>query len=149
MVRRLVKYQEVRLCQQHIGQCHTLLLATAQLSHSLGKVSNLQLCQHLFGLQHLFVFTLMVKACIKHTFVWVELRRLIQHTQLQVTSEHDATRVVAFLTAEYGKKRRLTRAVLGYQTHLLAFANRKADIAEQRQSAKRLGQVLYIKIGNH
>ena len=146
MVRRLVEYQEVRLRQQHVGQCHALLLSSGELPHRLLQVAYLQLCEHLLGLQHLLWVTLMVKASIKHTLLGVELRRLLQHPHLQVATEDDAAAVVALLAREHGEQRRLTRAVLGNQPHLLPFGNREADILKQHQRAKRLRQLLHIEI---
>ena len=144
MVRGLVEYQQVRLRQQHVSQCHTLLLATTQFAHLLVQVANLQLRQHLFGLQHFLVLALMIETGIKHRLVRVECRRLFQHTHLQVATEHDATLVVTLFTREYGQKRRFTRTVLRYQSHLLAFTNRKTNVVKQYQRAERLRQVLYV-----
>ena len=149
MVRRLVEYQQVRLRQQHVSQRHTLLLTTAQLSHRLTEVAYLQLCQHLLRLQHLLWIALMVKARIQHRLLRVELRRLLQHTHLQVVAKHDASTVVTLFAREYRQQRRLTRSVLGYQSHLLAFANREADVVEQLQGAERFRQMLYVKIRYH
>ena len=60
MVRRFIKNQQIRIGNQHIRQSHTLLLSTTQLSHRLLKVTDLQLCQDLFGLEHPLRISLMV-----------------------------------------------------------------------------------------
>ena len=137
MVGRLVKYQQVGLCQQYVGQCHSLLLTTTQLPHGLLQIANLQLGQYLFSPQHLLWVALMIEAGVKHSFLRVEDRRLLQHAHLQVTTEDDATTVIAFLAREYRQQCRLTRTILGYQSHLLPLANREADVAEQLQGTKR------------
>ena len=149
MVGRLVENDEVWLRQQHVSQCHTLLLTATQLPHLLLQVPDLQLRQHLLGLQHLFLLPLMIETGVEHGLVRVELGRLLQEAHLQVTTEHDVAAVVTLLAGKDGEQRRLSRAVLRYQSHLLAFANGEADIAKQRQGAKRLGQVLYVEIGGH
>ena len=82
MVRGLVKYQQVGLCQQHVSQRHTLLLSTAELSHGLLQIFDFQLCQHLFGFQHLLRVALVVETGIQHRLLRVELGRLLQHTHL-------------------------------------------------------------------
>ena len=149
MVGRLVENQQVRFCQQHVSQCHTLLLTTTQLSHGLVEVANLQLRQDLLGLQYLLWVSLVVEAGIQHRLRRVELGRLLQHADLQVAAEHDVTGVVALLAGEYRQKRRLACTVLGYQSYLLAFADGETDIAEQLQGAKRLTEVLNVKIWGH
>ena len=144
MVGRLVEDDEVRFRQQHVGQCHTLLLSTRQLSHGLLQVANFQLRQYLLGLQHLLWVALMIETRIEHALLRIEHRRLLQHSHLQVTTEHNVTTVVTLLTREYRQQCRLTRTVLGYQSHLLAFADGEADVAEQRQGAERLRQMLHV-----
>ena len=149
VVGRLVEYQQVGLSQQHVGQCHALLLSARKFAHALAEVAYFQLRQHLFGLQHLLLLTLMVEAGIEHRLLRVEHGRLLQHAHPQVATVDDVARVVALLAGEYRQQRRLARAVLGYQPHLLAFAYGEADVAKQRQRAERLRQVLYVKIGGH
>ena len=144
MVGGLVKDDKVGFRQQHVGQCHTFLLSTRKLSHGLLQIANLQLCQHLLGLQDFLWITLMVKACVKYALLRVEHGRLLQHPYFQVTTEHNVTTVVTLLTREYRQQCRLTRTVLGYQSHLLAFADGEADVAEQRQGAERLRQMLHV-----
>ena len=149
MVRRLVQYQQVGFRQQHVGQRHTLLLSAAELSHRLTEVAYLQLRQHLLGLQHLLFLTMMIETGVEHRLRRVERGCLLQEAHLQVAAEHDVALVVTLLAGEYREQRRLTRTVLRYQPHLLAFANREADVAEQLQSTERLAEMLNIKIGSH
>ncbi len=52
----LVKYEQIGLSDEHIGQGHTLLLSARQLPHGLFKVAYFQLRQYLLGFQHLFFF---------------------------------------------------------------------------------------------
>ena len=105
MVGRLVKYQEVGLGYQYVGQGYAFLLTAAELSHRLLKVTNLQLCQNLLGLQHFFWVALMVEAGIEHTLFGIENRRLLQHANADVASVDDFTLVVAFLARQYREKR--------------------------------------------
>ena len=144
MVGGFVEDQQIGLREQNIGQGHTLLLTTGQLSHGLLKVADLQLRQHLFRAQHLFWIPLMVEAGIEHALLRVEHGRLLQHAHLQVATEDDTAAVVTLLAREHGEQRRLARTVLGYQAHLLSLSNGEADILEEHQRAKRLGQVLYV-----
>ena len=95
MVRRLIENQQVRISNQNISQGYTLLLSTAQLSHRLLQVTDLQLGENLFGLEHLFLLALMIKARVKYTFRWIKHWRLLQHTYPQVTTEDNLPRVVA------------------------------------------------------
>ena len=149
MVRRLVEYQQVRFRQQHIGQSHAFLLSSAQFPHTLLEVSYLQLRQYLLGLQHLFFFTLMVKASIEHRLIGVEHWRLFQESHFQVTPEHNVARVVALLARQNAEQRRLTRTILGNQSHPLAFTNGETDVLKQLQGTKRLAKMLYVKIRSH
>ena len=91
MVRGLIENQKVGISNQHVCQSHSFLLPTTQLSHGLLQVTNLQLRQDLFGLQHLFLFTLMIKAGIQHTFRRIEDWTLFQHPYSQIASEDDLT----------------------------------------------------------
>ena len=100
MVRGLIEYQEVRIGNQHIGQGDALLLAAAQLPHRLVEVTDLQLSQYLFGLEHLLRISFMIKAGVKHAFRRVESRRLFQHAHLQVTTKDDLTGIVALFSRE-------------------------------------------------
>ena len=144
MVRRFVKYQQVWFCQQHVGQSNAFLLTSTKFPHTLTEVANLQLRQHLLGFQHFLVLALMIETSIEHTLVRIKYRRLLQHAHFQVTTKHNTSLVVAFLTAEYGQQRRLTCTILCNQSYLLAFANRETDVAEQRQGTERLREVLYV-----
>ena len=89
MVGRLVEHQEVWLGNQHVGKCHTLLLSTAQLSHGLLQVGDVQLCEYLSRLEHLLGIALVVETGIKYTLLGIKLGRLFQKAQLQVTSVDD------------------------------------------------------------
>ena len=144
VVRRLVENQQVRVRYQHVGQRHTLLLSTAQLSHRLVQVAYLQLCQNLLCLQHLLRVALMMETSVEHALVGVEYRTLLKHAHLQVSSEDDIPRIIALLAREHRQQRRLTRTVLGYQSHLLPLGNRETDIAKQHQRAERLRQMLHV-----
>ena len=62
MVRRFVEYQEVGFCNEYVGQCDAFLLATAELTHGLGEVFDLQLCENLFGAKNAFFFAMVLKA---------------------------------------------------------------------------------------
>ena len=100
MVGWLVEYQKIGIGNQHVGQCHALLLSSAQLAHRLFQVAYLQLCQHLLGFQYLLRVALMIKACIQHTLVRVECGTLLQHAHAQVATEDNLALVVTFLTAQ-------------------------------------------------
>ena len=98
MVRRLIKNQQIRIGNQHIRQSYTLLLSTTQLSHRLLQVTDLQLCQDLFGLEHSLWISLMVETGIEDTFRWIKYRRLFQHAHTKITTKDNLTRIIAFLT---------------------------------------------------
>ncbi len=100
VVGRLVEYQQIGFHQQHVGKCDPFLLTTTQLSHRLVKVAYLQLCQHLFCLQHLLLFSMMIKAGIKDTLLWIKPGGLFQKADSQVTTEDDIARIVSFLTSK-------------------------------------------------
>ena len=93
MVGRLVEYQQVGLGDEHVCQCHTLLLSAAQLSHGLVEVAYLQLGEHLFCLEHLLVLALVVEARLKHCLVGVEHRRLFEYAHLYVLAEYYTARI--------------------------------------------------------
>ena len=88
----------------------------------------------------------MVKAGIEHTLLWIENGRLFEHAYLQIPAENDLTGIKALLAGEHGEQRRFARTVLGNQSHFLSFGNRKTDVLEQDQCAKRFCQVLYVQI---
>ena len=148
MVGWLVKNQQVWISNQHIGQGHTLLLTSAQLSHGLLQVANLQLSQNLLCLQHLLWVSLMIETRIQDTLHRIEHRRLLQHSHPQVTTEDDFARVIPLLAREHRQQRRFARTILGYQSHLLPFGNRETDILKKHQRAKRLRQSLHIQVWN-
>ena len=100
MVRGLIEYQEVRIRNQHIRQGDALLLAATQLPHRLVEITDLQLGQYLFGLEHLLRISFMIKAGVKHAFRRVERRRLFQHAHLQVATEDDFAGIVALFSRE-------------------------------------------------
>ena len=89
MVGRLVEHQEVGLGYQHVGKRHTLLLSTAQLSHGLLQVGDVQLCEYLSRLEHLLGIVLVVETGIEYTLLGIKLGRLFQKAQFQVTSVDD------------------------------------------------------------
>ena len=149
MVRGFVQYQQVGFRQQHVGQCHPLLLSATQLPHGLFQVLDLQLRQHLLGLQHLLRISLVIETRIQHCLLRVKRRTLLQKPYLQVPAEHDVPRVVALLTAKYREQRRLPRPILRNQPHLLAFANGKTDVLKQLQGTERLAEMLYVQIRGH
>ena len=144
MVCWLIQYQEIRICNQHVCQSHTFLLTSAQLSHRLLQIADLQLRQYLFGLQHLLLFTLMVKTSIKHTFMRIKNGWLFKHSHLQVTTEDNVAMIIALFSWEDRQKRWLSCTILSYQPYFLTFRNREADILKQYQRAKRLCQLLNI-----
>ena len=144
VVRRLVEDQQVGLGDEHIGQCHALLLSARELSHRLLQVADLQLGEDLLGFQHLLLISLMIEASIEYTLGRIEDGRLFEHTHPQVTTEDDVSRVVALHTGEDGKQRRFARTVLCDQSHLLPFGDGEADVAEQYQRAERLRQLLHV-----
>ena len=146
MVRRFVKNQQVWFSDEYICQSHTLLLTTTELAHRLLQVTDLQLSENLFGFQHTFLVALMIETCIKDTLLRIEGWRLLKHTDSQVTTEDDLTVVVALHTRENRKQSRLSSTILCYQSHLLPFGYGETDVAEQYKRAKRLRQLLYIKI---
>ena len=89
MVSRLIKHQEVGLCNEHVGKRHTFLLTTTELSHGLLQVGDVQLCKDLSSFKHLLGITLMIKTGIKYSLFGVETRRLFKESQLQVASIDD------------------------------------------------------------
>ena len=131
VVGRLVENQKVWFCDEHIGQCHALLLSAGELSHRLREITNLQLGEDLFGFQYLFLVAMMIKARIEHTLGRVEDWRLFEHTHTQVPTENDISAIIALHTGEDGEQCRLARAVLRYQSHFLPFGNRETDVVEQ------------------
>ena len=145
VVGRLVKYQEVRLRDKHIGQRHTLLLATAELSYRLVQVTYLQLGQNLLGLQHFLGVPLMVKTGVEHALLRIKDGTLLKHTHTDVAPVDDIAGVIALLTGQYGEQRRLARTVLGNQSHMLPFSNREADVVKQHKRAEGLRQSLNVK----
>ena len=144
VVRRLVEDQQVGLGDEHVGQCHALLLSARELSHRLLQVADLQLGEDLLGFQHLLLISLMIEAGIEDTLGGIEDGRLFEHTHPQVTTEDDVSRVVTLHTGEDGKQRRLARTVLRDQSHLLPFSDGEADVVEQYQRAERLRQLLHV-----
>ena len=88
----------------------------------------------------------MIETSIEHRLIWVESRRLLQITRLQVTPIDDVTRVVPLMPSQNRQQRRLARSVLGNQPHSLTLGNRKRYVLEQHLSAKRLRQILYVNI---
>ena len=98
----LIKYQQIWLRQQHIGQCHALLLTTRELPHRLLQVADLKLRKYLFGLQHLLGIALMIEAGIEDTLLGVEHGRLLQHPYLQIATEDDTARIIALLAGKHG-----------------------------------------------
>ena len=145
----LVEYQQVGFRQQHVSQCHTLLLTTAQLSHRLLQVANLQFCQHLLGFQHLLGVPLMIKTCIQHRFLRIELWRLFKHSHLQVATEDNLTAVVSLLACENTEQCRFPRTILRNQSYALAFAHAETDVLKQLQGTERLAEMLYVQIRGH
>ena len=148
MVGRLVEYQQVGFQYEHVSQCHALLLSSAQLPHGLLQVANLQLGQDLLGLEHPLRVALMVETSIEHALIGVECGCLFQEPHLEVALEDDGAIVVAFLACQYREQRRLSRAVLGYQPHLLSFGNGETDTLEQHQRPERFRQVLNVEVWN-
>ena len=140
----LVEYQQVGLGDEHVGQCHALLLSAAELTHGLLQVAYLELCQDLLRLEYLLLVALMVETGIEHRVVGLECGCLFQESHLEVAPEDDVSAVVSLLAREYREQRGLTRAVLGDESHALSLSNRERDILEQHRRAKRLGEVLYV-----
>ena len=137
MIGRFVEYQQVRFGKQYIGQCHTLLLSSAQLSHRLMQIAYLQLRKHLLCLEHFLVFSTMIETCVQHRFIRIKGRRLLQISNLEIATEYDVSRIVPFLTRYYGQESGFARAVFCYQSYLLSLGNAETDIAEQCQRTKR------------
>ena len=67
MVRGLIKYQQVGIGNQHIGECYTFLLSATQLPHRLLKVTDMELRQNLFGLEHFFWIAFVIETGIEYT----------------------------------------------------------------------------------
>ena len=149
MVGRLIEQQEVGIVKQSVCQGHAFLLSTAKLSHGLLQVCDVQLGQYLLGSQHLLFVALMVEASIEHRFLGVELRRLLQETDAQVVAPNDGTALVALMSGEDRHERWLARSVLGNQSHLLSFGDRKRNILKQDPRSEALGQVLNVQVGCH
>ena len=144
VVGRLVEYQEFGVGDEHVGQRHALLLSAAQLAHGLAEVDYFQLRQYLLGLEHFFWVVLVVEAGVEHALFGVEAGRLLQQPHAYVAPVDDVARVVALLARQDAEQRRLARAVLGHQAHALALGYREADVLEQGERAKRLGELLYV-----
>ena len=146
MVGGLVEYQQVGLHQQHVGQRHSLLLTATQLSHRLLQIANLQLRQHLLGLQQFLLLVLMIEAGFEHRLRRVEAGRLLQIADGQVAAEHDAAPVARLLASQHRQQRRLARAVASYQPHPLPLGNAEADVAEQPERAERFRHALHVNV---
>ena len=144
MVGGLVENDEVGLRNQHIGQGYPLLLASRELSHGLVKVLDFQLGKYLLGLQYLLGLSLMVETGIEHALFGVENGCLLEHSHTQIAPVDNLSVVVAFLSRKDRKQGRLSRSVLGNESHLLSFGYRERDILEQHLGAERFRKVLDI-----
>ena len=144
VVGRLIEHQEVGLVNQHIGKRHTLLLATTQLSHRLIHVGDMQLCENLLSLEHLFGVILVVETSLEHALLRVKLRRLLQIAHLQVAAIDDVTTLMSLLIHEHRHQRRFTRAVSRHESHLLSFSDREGNIIKKNLSSKTFGEVLNV-----
>ena len=144
VVGRLIKHQKVRLIYQYIGESHTLLLSTTQLSHRLVHIRDMQLCEDLLCLEHLFRIILMIEAGFQHAFLWIKLRRLFQIAHLQVASIDDITTLMSLLIHEHRHQCRFARAIACHESHFLSFSNREGDFIKKNLSSKAFGEVLNV-----
>ncbi len=123
MVRRLVEDEEVRLCDEHISQCHTLLLTTAELFHRLLEVIDMQLCENLLGFQYPLRIAMMIEAGVEHRLLGIELRSPLQITDANIIVKNNGTTVVALLSGNDLQERGLSRTVLGDESNLLTLSH--------------------------
>ena len=145
VVCRLVEDEQVGLGDEHVGERDALLLSAAELSHRLREVGDVQLREYLLSLQYAVGVALMVEASVEHRLFGVELWLLFEKADLDVAAEDDAARVDTLLAREQREQGRLARAVLGYQTYVLAFGYRERDVLEQNVRTERFRYVLNVK----
>ena len=88
MVGGLVEYEEIGLGNEHVGKCHALALATAQLLHGLREVIDMKLCEYLLSLQHLLWVTVMVETSVQHRLLRVEIGSLLKIPHPYVVVEY-------------------------------------------------------------
>ena len=100
MVGWFVENEQVGFCDEHICQCHPLLLSATQLTHGLVEVAYLQLGENLLGLEYLLILTLVVETSLEHRFLRVEHRRLLKYSHLNVFSEYDTARIGRVVACE-------------------------------------------------
>ena len=123
MVRRFVENEEVRLQDQHIGQCDAFLLSAAQLSHRLFQVVEFQHGENLLRPQNAFRVALMIEAGIQYALFRIEIRALFEQSHTQVVAVDDGSVVIALLVRQYGEQGRLSRTVLCHESYVLAFSD--------------------------
>ena len=144
VIGRLIEHQEVRLIYQHIGECHTLLLSSTQLSHRLVHIGDMQLCEDLLCLEHLFRIILMIEAGFQHAFLWIKLRRLFQIAHLQIASIDDITTLMSLLIHKDRHQCRFTRAIACHESHFLSFSYREGYFIKKNLCSKAFGEVLNV-----
>ena len=104
----LVKYQEVWLCDENIGESDAFLLSSTQFAHRLFEVPYLQFCEDLLCFQHfllslgpvVIVLYRCAEACVKNALVGVEVRRLFEIAHAETFSEDDVAAVVALVAVD-------------------------------------------------
>lgn len=145
MIGRLVEYEQVGLGYEHIGKSYALLLSAAQLAHRLIEVGNAQLRKYLFGLEYLVRVAVVVEASVEYRLFRVELGLLLKKSHTYILAIYDAARINRFLAREEREECSLARAVLGYESYVLAFAYRKRDVLEQHMCPESLRYILNVK----